>query len=192
MTEAEYKEFVKAAYDGAILIGVDRAFARRFYTTIPLSKIEDETGEAPYFEKMVVWSAFLGGPMALLVSSILAVDAFRWWAALVVPFCALVWVIYYTQSVRSDSRMITAYLFVVLAGALHFSGLFKSPKVTLFLLAFTISLFCARSLYCSATYLLRCFVLRSFKAFTYLSDHLVIRNAARSHGQCASDRGLFF
>ena len=41
MDDAEYKEFVESAYHGRVLIGVDRIFARRVYTDIPTSTIQE-------------------------------------------------------------------------------------------------------------------------------------------------------
>jgi hypothetical protein len=66
-----HKNLVELEEQGKILIGIDRSMARKFYTDIPLKKIEEETGEAPYFEKIIVWIAFLFGPISLLASIIL-------------------------------------------------------------------------------------------------------------------------
>ncbi|HXH24686.1 MAG TPA: hypothetical protein VNI78_05515, partial [Vicinamibacterales bacterium] len=64
MNDAEYTALVQSAYDGRALIGVDRVFARRLYTDVPTSAIENATGEAPYLEKLVVWFAFVAAPVA--------------------------------------------------------------------------------------------------------------------------------
>ena len=41
MDEAEYKELVESAYHGRVLIGVDRVFARKVYTDLPPSTIQE-------------------------------------------------------------------------------------------------------------------------------------------------------
>ena len=53
----EHKELIELEQQGKILIGVDRAMARKFYTDTPVSTITEETGEAPYFEKIIIWFA---------------------------------------------------------------------------------------------------------------------------------------
>ncbi len=46
VSDAEYKALVQSAYEGRVLIGVDRIFARRLYTDVATSAIETATGEA--------------------------------------------------------------------------------------------------------------------------------------------------
>jgi len=41
MDDAEYKELVESAYHGRVLIGVDRIFARKVYTDLPTSTIQE-------------------------------------------------------------------------------------------------------------------------------------------------------
>ena len=89
MNDADYKSFVQSAYDGRILVGVDRVFARQLYTDLATSAIEQATGEAPYLEKLDVWFAFLASPLAVVSSAVLAAFAFRWWALLIVPVAFL-------------------------------------------------------------------------------------------------------
>ena len=55
INDTDYRTFVQAACDGRILVGVDRVFARRLYTGVPISVIRTATGEPPYIEKLVVW-----------------------------------------------------------------------------------------------------------------------------------------
>ena len=115
MTADEYKEFVAQVNSGALLIGVDRAIARKFYTDIPLSKIEEETGEAPYFEKMVVWFAFLSAPIAFLASLVLSVLALRWWAAVAIPFFILAYFVFSGQSSMARRGMLSISILLALA-----------------------------------------------------------------------------
>ena len=62
----EYEEVKELEAKGRLLIGIDRPMARKFYTDISASKIAENTGEKPYFEKTIVWLAFLFGPLALI------------------------------------------------------------------------------------------------------------------------------
>ncbi len=50
ITQEEYQDLVKRAYEGKILVGVDRALARKVYTNLSIAKIRAFTGETPYFE----------------------------------------------------------------------------------------------------------------------------------------------
>ncbi len=63
MTELEHAEIVRDEDAGHLLIGIDRPVARKFYTDMSISSIEAETGEAPYLEKLLVFTCFIGGPI---------------------------------------------------------------------------------------------------------------------------------
>ena len=86
----EHKKVIELEKQGKLLIGVDRAVARRFYTDVPISKIEEETGETPYLEKTVVWFIFLLGPVALILSTVLGFLTFGWWGIISLVFCLTV------------------------------------------------------------------------------------------------------
>jgi len=51
MTEQEHKEIVKLEGQGRLALGIDRAFARKFYTDVPLATIAEKTGGTVYLEK---------------------------------------------------------------------------------------------------------------------------------------------
>jgi hypothetical protein len=172
----EHKEVIELEEQGKLLIGVDRVMARKFYTDIPISKIEEETGESPYFEKMIVWLSFLFGPIALFSSIVLGFLAFGWWGVICLFLCPIVYFTYSSSSVRGGSKLIGITIFLFISAGIHFFGNLNIFWVTLFVCAFLFSLWCVRVLYCSATLLLRCFVIRNRRAFEYLSDYLTLRH----------------
>jgi len=177
MNESEYKIFVEQAYSGALLIGIDRAVARRFYTDIPLSKIEEETGEAPYLEKMVVWFAFLSAPVALLASFVLSVLAFQWWAVLAIPLSIVVYFIFSGQASMPRGGMLDISVLLALAIGSLFTDFIASPFASWYFIAVTFSLWASRLLYCVATAFLRAFVLRNQRALEFMGENVHIREA---------------
>ena len=176
INKVEHKELIELEQQGKVLIGVDRAMARKFYTDIPISIMEEETGETPYFEKMIVWLAFLIGPISLVASLVLAFFALSWWGVICVFLCPFVYFIYSSSSVKGDSRMVGITIFFIVVTCVHFLGVFDVPWITGFATVFLFSLWCVRLLYCSSTLLLRSFVIRNARAFQYLSEYLVIRH----------------
>lgn len=177
MTEGEYKDFVDQAYSGALLIGIDRTVARKFYIDIPLSKIEQQTGEAPYFEKMVVWFAFLSAPIALFASCVLSVLAFHWWAALAIPVSIVLYVAFATLSPVPRFGMLWISLLLGLAVSSLFTGLFSSTFTSWYFIAVTFSLWASRLLYSAATAFLRAFILRNQRALEFMQEHVHVREA---------------
>jgi hypothetical protein len=171
----EFDDLVRREAAGELLIGVDRPFARRFYTDVSLREVEARTGEAPYFEKMIVYFAFVGGPLVLLASLAQSVWLLGWWSVLFIPIAVVVWVGVYGDSARAGARMTFISLLVV-ACAIGFAISPGSSRPG-WGLAFTYSagLWLARLLYVSATSFLRGFVLRNRRAWEWLQEHMVIR-----------------
>lgn len=172
----EHKEVIHLEQQGKLLIGIDRAMARKFYTDIPISKIKEETGQAPYFEKIVVWFAFLFGPIALISSIVLGFLAFDWWGAICLVVCPILYFRYISSSVRGASSSIGVTIFLLISVGVHLFSNLKTPWITGFASAFLFCLWCIRLLYCSSTVFLRAFVIRNGRAFEYLSEYLVIRH----------------
>jgi hypothetical protein len=52
----KHREIVQLEEQGRLIIGVDRVMARKFYIDIPISRIEKETGEAPYLTTKMTYN----------------------------------------------------------------------------------------------------------------------------------------
>ena len=174
MDNTDHSSLTKLESDGCILIGIDRSYARLLYTDVPIITIQEKTGETPYFEKRVVWFAFLASPFAILISAVLAVYAFHWWAVFIVPVSFLWWMGNKGDSSRGNDTMWLCTLVVVVAAGIHFLSLFPTLWMSGFVLAFTFALWCDRLLYRASSLLLRCFVLRNKKAFQAFSEGITI------------------
>lgn len=174
MTEEEYELLIRKEGDGNLLIGIDRAFARRFYTDLPTAYVQLETGESPYVEKAIVNCFFVASPICLLIAAALAVWCFSWWSILIVPGIILTWLVYGASSSMGTSQIGTISLMLIAALALLLfdpSSRWFSPFLVLLILAFWLN----RFMYITATVFLRAFVLRNQKAFALVHDHLTLR-----------------
>jgi hypothetical protein len=175
MTQSEHAEIVTKESEGKLRLGIDRSYARKFYTDVPIRLVQRETGEAPYFEKLVAFTCFLGSPITLLLSSIVAISNFGWWSAAVIPVSFIAWLLYAGRSAAGRSRLLG--LTVVLLGMLLFHLLQpEGRRFTSFFLLFTLSLWLHRLLYIAATVFLRSFIIRNHRAFSLVYDHVAIRN----------------
>ena len=178
MTEEEYQALVARIQSGSLLIGVDRSMARKLYTDVSLSRIADETGEAPYFEKMVVLGAFVGGPLALLASFVMAVLAFRWWAALAIPASTIVYFVFAGASSMHKQGMAGVSVLLALALLSLYLGWFHSDYVGWYAALVAFALWNARLVYAAATHFIRAFVVRNRRAYEFLAPHIHLREAS--------------
>jgi len=178
MTDEEYQALVARVQAGSLLIGVDRSTARKLYTDVPLSRIEAETGEAPYFEKMVVLGAFVGGPVSLLASFVMAVLGFGWWAALAIPVSIVVYFVFAGASSMPKQGM--AGVSVLLAFALlgFYLNWFPSNYIAWHAVLVLFAFWNARLIYAAATHFIRAFVVRNHRAYEFLAPHIHLREAS--------------
>ena len=175
MDETEYRQFVQDVNAGRIMIGVDRPFARKVYTKMSFSAIQQATGETPFIEKAVVLFAFVAQAIAILGAFVLAVFAFRWWAFLVIPVVAILW--FYNMSRSSMGGASIRIHTVALIGALiiHFLKVLPNPWMSEFLIVFVFALWCSRLVYNASTFLLRECVLRNPRALEAFEEGITIR-----------------
>jgi hypothetical protein len=179
MTDKEYKDLVGQVNSGALLVGVDRAVARRFYTDVSLSRIEEETGEAPYLEKMVIWLAYLTSPISLLASVVLSILAFSWWAVLAIPASVGIYLFWAGQSSMPQRGMLVVSILLAVAIGSLFMPFFTSPFICWYLIAMVYALWSSRLTYCAATTSLLGFVLRNQRAFEYMAEDIRVKLADR-------------
>lgn len=170
----DFDELVRREASGQVVVGVDRPFARRFYTDLPVREIEAQTGEAPYFEKMVVYAAFIGGPLLLLVSLAESIWVLGWWSALFIPLAVIVWAVVYVNSPKARAGM-TAISLIVVVSAIGFGVSNGSRPEWGLILTYVSALWLSLLLYVAATSFLRGFVLRNRRAYEWIQEHLIVR-----------------
>jgi hypothetical protein len=171
----DHNDFIKLEEQGQLLIGIDRVMARKFYTDIPICEIEEQTGEAPYFEKAIIWFAFLSGPISLISSIFLLIFAIGWWGILGLVLFPVFYVMYSSCSVLGNSRLLGITILLFICVIFNFFANFNYPGITVAISVFIFSLWCVRLLYCSSSFLLRAFVIRNVRAYEWLLDYLVIQ-----------------
>lgn len=171
----DFDDLVQREKDGSVLLGVDRTFARRFYTDVALKEIEAKTGQAPYFEKTVVYAAFVGAPILLFLTLVRALWVLGWWSALGIPVAMAIWIGFYSDSARATARLRLIAFEVAASGiaALFTDGSARAVWFLAFM--FTSALWLSRLLYVSSTSFLRSTVLENRRAWEWLHQEFVIK-----------------
>ena len=173
----DFDDLVRREADGSVLLGVDRTFARRFYTNVSLNEIEARTGQTPYFEKAVIYTALVGAPVLLLLSVIRSPWVIGWWSALSIPVAVLIWIGFYGDSARAGARLrvISVVVVGVGIGTLVTDG--QTRAVWFLGFVYASALWLTRLLYISATSFLRALVLQNRRAWEWLHEQFVLRDA---------------
>ncbi|MEQ2009128.1 MAG: hypothetical protein ABMA26_20290 [Limisphaerales bacterium] len=174
MTQSEHAEIVRRATEGTISLGIDRPFARKFYTDVPLRVIEEQTGEAPYLEKTFAYACFLGSPTALVASAYFTITTFGWWGVLAIPASIVVWLFYASCSAVGTSTLRGISVAIVILLALYLL-LPEQRMIISVVLPFGLALWLNRLLYVGATAFLRNFIVRNHRAYVFVQDHITLR-----------------
>jgi hypothetical protein len=159
---------------GRIAIGIDRAFARRFYTDVAISEIHRRTGERDLLARMIIFGAFLLAPAALFLACVLAVIALKWASALAIPIAVLSYAAYQGSSSAPRSRLMPiTWLLTLSVVGLILNGN-RERLAAEMISAFLFSLWATRFMYVTAVRSLRSLVLRNARAYDWLQDQVTL------------------
>lgn len=163
-----HDEFVAMGND--VLLGIDKAVARQFYTSTPLSVIKENTGEVPCFEKAVIGFAFLAAPVSMIAAMIWSFFIFAWWG---LAFSAVLFFIYlgfYGDSSRGSAKLSSISLILIGALGSYFFTDLATQQIRGLTVLVAFSLWCSRFLYSAAEFFMTAFIVRNRRAFEWLSD----------------------
>lgn len=178
ITDAEYERFVQAVHARRTLIGVDRAFAKKLYTSVPMDTMERTIGEVPYFEKGIVCCAVFASPVLLFAAIVLSVFGIGWWAMLAAPIATAAWIFNRKRSASDEAGIALLTLSLLAPVVLPLFGWVGSAWVLGALASFLLALWCDRLIYVASSSFLRKQVLRNRRALAAYAEGLSIRNVS--------------
>lgn len=175
LTEEEYKKIITRVEKGEVLIGIEPALARQFFTSgISTQKIQEMVGEPIYLERLLATTILILEPIFLLLNFVATIFLFKWYSIAIIPITFIVWVFLGGRASMGKQGIIfpivilligffMAYYFkgwgiwfqswVIFLGAIYFL-----PK-----LKYWLSVFFARLLAC-----------RNYKFFSQFLDTMII------------------
>lgn len=174
MTLPDHQTFRILAEQGKILVGIEPAVARKFFTDTAASVVQERIGEPITIERAAVRAAFVLGPLALLLSFYFAVVTFGWWSTLVIPVSVMIWFYHGGQVSLGHPKLL---LMTIAVGVLIWLCATEPRPIYGWLLAFVAAGYLDRIRYRSAVFFLRALIIRNQKAFELLSDTITIKDA---------------
>jgi len=173
-TNLDYEQFLDEVNQGNLLMGIEPALARRFYTDLTNSQRLEKSGRSQSKRSTIV-KLFLGLEMlALITSSISAIYALNWWSLAFIPSLILLWTHWKSSSSMGKPKFGGA-IFLFLCGisvAIYFSNLGTS-YIIMFATATLPNIFTKLVYHFSAEFM-RDLVKNSEKAFDYLFNNKAV------------------
>ncbi|MDP2898516.1 MAG: hypothetical protein Q8Q12_18410 [bacterium] len=173
MEITSHEDFVRAAAAGHILIGIEPALARRFFTNIDRRTLEQKVGAPLTVQRLLVKTAWLLEWISLLAGMIASVVALGWYAAIAVPVMAVASFILGGMASYGRQRMRGAICLVLLAVSLAYALRHEGPALVVWLALLPLPYFFARLTYKLGTALLRRLCLKSERVFNLLSGRAI-------------------
>jgi hypothetical protein len=192
ISSTDFAEFAQAVYANRIILGVDPAFARKVYTNLSLSRFAQATGEAPYFEKLVIWFLLMTSALAMLASTAIAVALFRWWSIPLIVVAFLIWLWNKGAASVGGARLTIPSLLLALAVGSYVYRLFSPDLYSILLVAYAYAVWSDRLVYAAACNLFRASVTRNAKAYRALRSGVVVAPAPRGSWSSHLQRYLEF
>lgn len=165
---SEYQEFVKRAKNGEILIGVESAVARKFFTDTDHSVIKEKIGESLSRERFLVKTCWLLEFVWLLAGIIASIFALKWHSIIAIPGMLITSFVLGGKASMGRQKIEGAVFLVVICFLLAYYFRDKGVSMIVWLVLLPLPYFFARLTYKLATMFLRSLSVRNEKAFNLL------------------------
>lgn len=178
MEKLKYDDLVILDEKNEILIGLDRAFSRKFYTRLSLSEIKQKTGESVLPEKIIVMLIFIITFLALITSAILSVFAFKWWSILVIPAAIMLWGYVLSLSSLGKSTMIPLNILILVLVLINILTDYFDFQTWLIIYLYAGSMWSGRLQYKISAIFLRSFIINNKRAYEWLQNEVMIKQTS--------------
>lgn len=170
MDTKNYQEFVKRAGKGEILIGVEPAVARRFFTDTDHAVIKEKIGESLFIERFFVKTCWLLEFICLLAGIIVSIFALKWYSIIAIPVMVIASFVLIGKASIGRQKIGGAIFLVIICVLLAYYFKDKGTFMTIWFVLLPLPYFFARLTYKLATVFLRLLSIRNEKAFNLLYD----------------------
>jgi len=166
--ELTYQEFSELARSGRILVGIDPAVARKFYTNSDPRWLEEQLGESMWLERLTVKSFWLLDFGTLIAGIVITVLVLKWFSVIAVPLMVVAW--FFLGGLASVGRQRLTGAFAAVAVCLLLGYLQRQSAVGIWFSVLPWPYFFARLTYWTETRYLRALVVRNERAFRLLRE----------------------
>lgn len=163
-----HSDFVKMAQSSCILIGIEPAVARRFFTATDPKLMRKEIGENLHAERLTV-STFLFLECTTLISGIIvSIFSLKWFSLITIPLMIGEFLLGGGMASVGRQQLTGAVAFV--SCCLFAAYVLRATPFSVFFVVFPWPYFFARLTYWTATRYLRALVVRNKQAYELLYD----------------------
>ena len=175
-----HDEMLSQVEGGRLLMGVDPAIARRFYTDLTNSERHERVGDAQVNQSNTIRLFFGIELLTLLTAAIASGFAFHWWAAVIIPGLVVLWFFWRSTASVGRPSFVPSFLLIALSWSVAIYFRHRGTAFVVALVATPLPHLFSRLVYRTAAHYLRRLAKESARAYQFFAD--------RPWGQ----KGVFF
>jgi hypothetical protein len=168
MYEFNHAEIVRREEQGEILIGIEPAVARKFFTDTKHQEIQQEIGEPLYIERFFVRLFFYLSGLSLLAGIVVSVLVIKWYSVVAIPLMLIGWFILSGKASMGKQKLGYPFVLVILSLILVYFLRSKGIAISIWIVLIPLPYFFSQLTYKTATVFLRALSIRNEKAFNLL------------------------
>lgn len=168
MADIHFKEVVDRTDRGELLVGVEPALARRFFTDSDSKALQREFGNSYCKERLLVKAVWLLEYLTLFAGLIASIFAFHWYSIIIIPTMVIITFLYGAKASAGHQNIggVLSMLFVCITLAYYFQ--YRGIVLTVWLLLLPMPYLFARLTYKLSTSFLRSLSLNNERLFNFL------------------------
>jgi len=165
-----YKEFTKQVEKDEIIMGVEPAVARRFFTDTNHSTIKEEIGEPLFLERFFVKTCWLLEFVCLLAGIIMSIFGLKYYSIIVIPIMLITFLFLGAKASIGRQKIGGAIFLLIISILLAYYFRENGIYIIIWIILLPLPYFFTRLTYKSSTMFLRLLSVRNEKAFNLLHN----------------------
>ena len=166
--EINHADIVEREARGEVLIGIEPAIARRFFTNTNHRAIQEEIDESLYVERSLVKTFFCMDYLSLLTCIVASIAAIKWFSFVSIPMIVVAWFLFGGKASMGHQKVAVPIGLVILFLLIAYFFKEISIAIAVWVALLPLPYFFAALTYKCSTVFLRCLSIRNEKAFKLL------------------------
>ena len=168
MDQDRYREIVERYNNGEIVIGVEPALARKFFTDTDKESVRQEFGESFNAQRLIVKSVWILEYITLIFLLISSIISFKWYSILLVTIIIISAIFYGGKSSIGRQGIGGNVLFAIICFGISYKFIYQNIYLSIWFLLLPMPYLFARLTYKLSNAFLRSISMRNQELFSYL------------------------
>lgn len=168
-----YNEIISKVQSGTIIIGIEPAIARKFFTDSDMTHIKRDIGLDLFWESFIIKALIILAFCTLLITEIISIFTLNWYSIAFIPLFFLIYVFYQSKVSFGKQTIWRILIFTIMFWIGNFVENYTNTLWSLFIFFIPLPFLFIRLVYYVSCCLLRFKSLNSERLFYYLYEKAI-------------------